>query len=333
MKKMKLAPIFHHHTVLQANKPIRIYGTGSGHAKITFDGETHQTVSTGDFWCLTFSPRPYGGPYELSVTLDGVTSVYTDLFVGEVLLLAGQSNMGYKLHKTNFPQERYEENPRLRYFAAERFASEDRFSPADGWVFCTKENAAFFSALGYHLGMLLSNEKKIAVGLLACYLGSSKIESWIPKEIALREEFYLPPEEKLDAPYAGEIRDHNTPGKLYGIRQQSLVPFSIGRVIWYQGESNTGRGEPKIYTQLLTELITRWRKDFMDDSLPFTVVQIADLDTRQDDGWRGIQAAQEQIVELLSHVTVIRSADVCEKNDIHPPTKTLLANRIFESIQ
>ena len=59
----------------------------------------------------------------------------------------------------------------------------------------------------------MSREKGIAVGLIACYLGSSKIESWIPAKITNREEFYLPPEEKFDSPYArGE---HNQPGKLY----------------------------------------------------------------------------------------------------------------------
>ena len=329
--KMKLAPIFNHHTVLQANKPIRIYGTGRGRAKVSFDGESHETFSTGDLWCLTFAPRPYGGPFDLSVTLDGVTTVYNDLFVGEVILLAGQSNMGYKLHKTPFPTECYEENPQLRYFAAERFDGEDQFSPADGWILTTPETAANFSAIGYHLGMLLSRKKRIAVGLLACYLGSSKIESWIPREISETPAFYLPPEEKFDSPYVRGA--HNEPGKLYGIRQQSLVPFSIGRVIWYQGESNTGRGEPRIYTHLLAELITQWRRDFMDDSLPFTVIQIADWDARQDDGWRGIQAAQEKIVEVVPHVTLIKSADVCEKNDIHPPTKDLLAKRILESIR
>ena len=328
---MKLAPIFNHHTVLQANKPIRIYGSGKGHAKVSFDGETHEILSTGDFWCLTFAPRPYGGPYVLSVTLDGVTTVYEDLFVGEVLLLAGQSNMGFKLHKTTFPKERYEDHAALRYFAAERFEGEDRTAPEDGWTPCTKENAAYFSALGYHLGLQMSREKGIAVGLIACYLGSSRIESWLPREIAEREEFYLPPEEKFDSPYVRGA--HNEPGKLYGIRQQSLVPFSIGRVLWYQGESNTGCGEPRIYTRLLGELITRWRMDFMDDSLPFTVIQIADWDARDDDAWHGIQAAQERIVEIVDGVTVIKSADVCEKNDIHPPTKTLLAERIWESIR
>ena len=70
----------------------------------------------------------------------------------------------------------------------------------------------------------------------------------------------------------------------------------------------------------------------MDEALPFTVVQIADWDARQDDAWRGIQRAQERISEVAEHVTVIRSADVCETFDIHPPTKIHLAMRILESI-
>ena len=328
---MKLSSIFSNGTALQANKPIRIYGSGKGKAEVLFDGERAQAVSGDGFWCLTLSPRPYGGPYELLVTLNGVTTRYKDLYVGEVLLLAGQSNMGFKLHKTSYPAESYEENPLLRYYTAERFEKEDRHAPEDGWVPCTKENAAFFSAIGYHLGMRMSRERGIAVGLIACYLGSSRIESWIPEEIARREEFYLPPEEKFDSPYVrGE---HNEPGRLYGIRQQSVVPYVLGRVIWYQGESNTGSGEGRIYTRLLSELIGRWREDFLDVSLPFTVIQIADWDARQDDGWRGIQRAQERIAELVDEVTIIRSSDLCETNDIHPPTKIHLAERIFESIR
>ncbi|MBR7098845.1 MAG: hypothetical protein IKC59_05465 [Clostridia bacterium] len=327
---MKLSPIFGDHTVLQANKPIRIFGSGAGKAEASFDGETQTAHSDGGSWCLTFSPRPYGGPYELSLSLNGEKSVYTDIFVGEVLLLAGQSNIAQKLRRTTYGEENYEENPMLRYFAARRFADEDAYSPEDGWVSCTKENAAYFSALGYHVGMEMSKQKKIAVGLIACYLGSSVIESWIPAEIGNQERFYLPREEKYDSPY---VRGpHNEYGMLYRTRQQSVVPFSIGRVIWYQGESNTGKSEWKHYTELLSELISCWRRDFMDEALPFTVVQIADWDARQDDAWRGIQRAQERISEVAEHVTVIRSADVCETFDIHPPTKIRLAMRILESI-
>ena len=142
---MKLAPIFNHHTVLQANRPIRIYGIGRGSATIRLNGEEKSIRSEGGFWCVTFSPRSYGGPYELSVTLNGETSVYTDIYVGEVLLLAGQSNMGFKLHKTSFPTDRYEDEPMVRYFASERFGTEDAFAPKDGWTPCTKETAPYFS--------------------------------------------------------------------------------------------------------------------------------------------------------------------------------------------
>ncbi len=328
---MKLAPIFCDHTVLQANKPIRIYGEGQGTAQISFDGESHSVCSCEDFWCLEFAPRPYGGPYTLTATLNGETSVYSDIYVGEVILLAGQSNIAMKLDKTAFPKEKIEDNPAVRYFAAARFGTEDATTPADGWISCTKERAGRFSAIGYHVGMDLSREKNIAVGLIACYLGASVIESWIPAEIGNREEFYLPPEEKYDSPFVHA--EHNEYGRLYGIRQQSIVPFSLGRVIWYQGESNTGRGEYKNYTKLLSELINCWRKDFLDPALHFYVVQIADFDERNDAAWRGIQTAQEKIVDFVDHVSVIRSADVCETFDIHPPTKIRLADRIWEKIK
>ena len=71
----------------------------------------------------------------------------------------------------------------------------------------------------------------------------------------------------------------------------------------------------------------------MDSKLPFYVVQIADRDARDDEAWHGIQAAQAKIVELLSDVYVIKSADVCESFDIHPPTKIKLAKRIYENLR
>ena len=327
---MKLAPIFCDHTVLQANKPIRVFGEGRGTATVFFDGETRSVCSDGGFWCLEFSPRTYGGPYTLTATVNGENTVYEDIYVGEVILLAGQSNIEMKLDKTAFPKESIEDNPAVRYFVAERFGTEDATTPADGWISCTKERAGRFSAIGYHLGMALSREKNTAVGLIACYRGASVIESWIPAEIGNREEFYLPPEEKYYSPYV--ITAHNEYGKLYGVRQQSIVPFSLGHVIWYQGESNTGKGEYKNYAKLLAELIDCWRKDFLDPRLPFYVVQIADFDERNDAAWKGIQTAQEKIVEFVDHVSVIHSADVCETFDIHPPTKDLLGKRIFECI-
>ena len=331
MVKMKLAPIFSSHAVFQANKPIRIFGNGEGCAEIIFDGEKKTANSEDGAWQVSFDPRPYGGPYTLTATLNGEKTVLTDIYVGEVLLLAGQSNIAMKLDKTSFPVEQIKENLAVRYFAARRFENEDETSPEDGWVLCEKERAGRFSAIGYHVGMELSEGRGVAVGLIACYLGASVIESWMPRGITDCEQFYLPPEEKYSSPYAKG--PHNEKGMLYSVRFKSIVPFSVGGVIWYQGESNTGPSEHKIYTRLLAELITCWRGDLMDSKLPCYVVQIADRDARDDEAWHGIQAAQAKIVELLSDVYVIKSADVCESFDIHPPTKIKLAKRIYENLR
>lgn len=328
---MQINKIFSDGVVFQANKPVRIYGTGAGKVTATFNGVTASGEFCEEKWFLSLGTFGYGGPYQLEVDLNGEKTVLKDIYVGEVILLAGQSNIAMVLSGSSYPQEIIEDNDLVRYFTSELFENQGHFSPDDGWVYCTKENAPHFSAIGYHLGMKLSCEKGVAVGLIACYLGSSVIESWLPQEITDKECYQLPKEEKYDSPYVHG--PHNKHGALYNVRQQSIVPFSLGNIIWYQGESNTGSGEWKIYTELLTELIDCWRNDFMDSDLPFTVVQIADWDERTDFGWKGIQRAQEKITEKVKNVKVVKSADVCETFDIHPPTKIHLANRIYENIK
>lgn len=328
---MELNEIFTDGMVFQANKPIRIYGKGKGCVTATLNGITASGEFCGDKWLLELNPLQYGGPYNLTVDLNGQTKVIKEVYIGEVILLAGQSNIAMSLSGSSYPKEDIEDNPLLRCFAARRYENQGHFDSSDGWIYCTKETAPHFSAIGYHLGMKLSREKEIAVGLISCYLGSSVIESWLPYSIASDKRFYLPKEEKYDSPYVHG--PHNEYGVLYNTRQQSVVPFALGNVLWYQGESNTGSGEWKIYTDLLESLINCWRKDFMDSTLPFIVVQIADWDERTDYGWKGIQIAQQKITERLDNVKVVKSADVCETYDIHPPTKIYLANRIYEAIK
>ena len=328
---MKLNKIFADGMVFQANKPIRIFGTGKGKVKATLENITVSKEFFEDKWLLELEPLQYGGPYNLNLDLNGDAIVIKDVYIGEVILLAGQSNIAMSLSGTSYDKKNIEDNSLVRFFASELYENQGHFSSDDGWIYCTKENAPHFSAIGYHIGMQLFKEKGIAVGLIACYLGSSVIESWIPSEIAKDKRFYLPKEEKYDSPYVHG--PHNEAGKLYSVRQQSVVPFALGNVVWYQGESNTGRSEWKVYTDLLQALIICWRKDFLNDGLPFVVVQIADWDERTDYGWKGIQEAQEKITERLENVKLVKSADVCETYDIHPPTKIHLANRIFESLK
>lgn len=327
---MTLANIFSDGAVLQAGKPIRIFGEGDGTAEIEFDGEKKTARAEGGRFCVEFSPRPYGGPFELAFTSGGETRTLRHIRVGEVILLAGQSNMALKLKYTSHPAEKYATEPLLRMFCGGVYTGEHNFDPQKGWVTCTPDTAPDFSAIGYHLGLELCRTRGVAVGLLSCSLGSTVIESWIPSEIGSRPEFYLPPEEKFDSPYVHG--DHNIYGAMYALKQQPLTPYSVGNAVWYQGESNSGPSEHRNYAALLCALIAQWRQDFCDPALPFCVVQIANWDRRDDEAWHGIQAAQARMPDLIDGVISIPSADLCETDDIHPPTKHLLAHRIFESI-
>ena len=332
---MLLNEIFTDGMILQAFKNIKIYGSGSGKISVNIADITKTTEINTDKWILELPALPYGGPYEMTVDLNGEVIIIKDVYIGEVVFLGGQSNMAMSLGGSSYPEESYEDNPLVRMYTAAPFEGEGeykgRFSPKDGWVKCNKETAPHFSAIGYHIGNELCREKNIAVGLISCALGSTVIESWMPAEISAQEKLYLPKEEKYDSPFVhGPYNEH---GILYKVRQQSVVPYTLGNVVWYQGESNTGSGEWKIYTLLLAELIKCWRKDFMDEKLPFIVVQIADWDMRDDDAWHGIQRAQEKVVEYVDNVCVVKSADVCETHDIHPPTKINLAKRIVEALK
>ena len=111
----------------------------------------------------------------------------------------------------------------------------------------------------------------------------------------------------------------------------TIVPYAVTHVTWYQGESNTGRLEGTVYAELLTAMIGRWREDLRCPGLPFTVIQLADFDSRRDDAWRAVQAAQMRVPGMCPGVKCVRCADVCETDGIHPPTKWRLAERVAES--
>jgi len=330
---MKLNQIFTDHMVFQANKPIRIFGEGKGTVSIEFAEKKITKFCQEEKWIVELPSMDYGGPYDLKIFLEKEEKLLKDVYIGDVYLLAGQSNIELSLEFIKYPEEELEGCPLVRAFMQDRVEISPNITSADGWMVCGEtEKLKFWSALGYHLALEISKKKNIAVGLVFCYKGASIIESWLPEEIVGKEEYQLPLEERYLSRSACKDAPHNKTSALYYSTQQKIAPFSFSYAIWYQGESNTGCGEYKTYSGLLKELIYCWREDFADCDLPFIVVEIADLDDRQDDGWKKIQQIQRNIENEMENVISVKSADVCESFDIHPPTKKFLAHRIAKII-
>ena len=328
---MILNKIFTDHMVFQANKPIRIFGEGAGEITVEFQNIVETKSFKTDKWVLELPAMDYGGPYEMNILLNGEKISLEDIYIGEVYLLAGQSNIELSLEGVNFPEKDFEKCPLIRAYMQDRVTLSPNIRSEHGWMVCGEtDKLKFWSALGYFMALEIAKKKNVAVGLVFCYKGASVIESWLPEEIVLDEKYQIPFEERYLSRSTEKDSPHNKTGALYNATQQKIVPFSFSAVVWYQGESNTGDGDYKIYGSLLKELILCWRKDLMDLSLQFVVVEIADFDARNDNGWKKIQEIQANVGSCVKNVISVKSADVCESFDIHPPTKKLLAKRIAD---
>ncbi len=331
-RTMKTAAIFADGMVLAEGRPVRVYGTGDGTATVSFRGKTASAKSVDGRWMVELPPGEAGGPFEMTIDLGGKVRTIHDVMVGEVLVMAGQSNMQFRLAESTTDRAKWVDDPAIRSFSLPRLEEGEPYKPEDGWIALKKSNAGSWSALGYEIAIRRRARRGVAIGVINCYQGASVIQTWMPESLAREPRFALPPEgcahpdSRIDA-----YSRWNRAGTLYRFAFSMIVPYGVTHVTWYQGESNTGKLEGKVYAELLAAMIGRWRKDLMYDGLPFTVVQIADLGERPRDAWRAIQDAQMRVPAICPNVKCVRSADVCENDGIHPPTKWRLAARIADS--
>ena len=119
------------------------------------------------------------------------------------------------------------------------------------------------------------------------------------------------------------------PGGLYNGLISPIIGYGLKGVIWYQGESNAGRGRE--YCQLFKDLIRDWRTQFARPELPFLFVQLANLGipVKQpaESGWAELRDSQRQALELPNTGMAV-ACDIGEWNDIHPLNKKEVGRRL-----
>ncbi len=334
---MELNKIFSSHMVFPAGKPVCVYGVGKGKVVITFNGSKMELISEKDGWCVAFSPMEYGGPYTMEIDLDGEMTVLEDIYIGEVYLFSGQSNMAFHTGESNTPKEMYEDNSMLRIFSPSRFGTSG-LTPEDGWTLATKDNVASWSAVGYAASRYVQKDKNVAVGVIVSAQGASVIESWVPAKTFENNGIVVSKDGKFidHFEHANDKYYWNEHGYLYENSLSEIIPFSLSAVVWYQGESDASQDEALVYAKELSILIEKWRDDFCNNDLPFVIVQIADLikdgPWRDLDAWKLLQEAQLDVQKFTHNVVTVISKDVCENDDIHPKTKHILARRVADAL-
>lgn len=337
-EEMFLAPIFSDHMVVAAGKPVRVFGTGDGEVGVAFRGKTVKAESIYGKWCVTLPAGEAGGPFEMTVEMaNGKRRVLKDVAVGEVLIMAGQSNMQFKLGESTTDPKTWVSDPMIREFTTTRLERQEPYYAKDGWIVLDKANAGKWCAIGYETAIRRAKAKGIPVGIINCYQGAALIQAFMPEELARSPRLSVP----------GRFRSHfdekeeyysiwNRSGTLYRKQFGEIAPFSVSAVVWYQGESNTGSvKESELYAEQMAAMIGQWRVDLGDAFLPFVVIQLANFDAcRRQDAWHAMQVAQARVPELCPFVKTVRSDDVCESDKgIHPPTKWRIAERVAKALE
>ncbi|MGG5372339.1 sialate O-acetylesterase [Enterococcus sp. AZ196] len=120
------------------------------------------------------------------------------------------------------------------------------------------------------------------------------------------------------------------PAGLYYTMFKKIVPYTFLGVIWYQGEEDTQHGY--LYEELLSMLMKQWRADLQAE-VPFYIVQLPLCVDKPNHDWPAVRQAQAKISENMKATFLVTSLDCGLPDNIHPPEKNVLGERIGEIIQ
>lgn len=119
------------------------------------------------------------------------------------------------------------------------------------------------------------------------------------------------------------------PAGLYECLVQRVCPYTLRGFLYYQGE--TDETKSVIYDKLLQGLITCWRKDWKDNTLPFLLVQLPMYQAKGDPDWKEwcmIRENQMKTYQTMKNTGIAVILDCGEFNEIHPRVKTPVGERL-----
>ena len=190
--EVQLARLFSDGMVIQRDISISVWGKGIPGEKVRVslaDLVGSASVDVDSTWIVELPKSEAGGPYILQVNEEKVNDVY----IGDVWLAGGQSNMEWKLKASVVGAEQeFEEggNPEIRFFKVPNTYSAIPQTELKGgeWKVATKENLPEFSAVAWFFAKRNHAEKNVPVGIIESNWGGSPAEGWTDLEILAAQE-------------------------------------------------------------------------------------------------------------------------------------------------
>ncbi len=322
--QLRLPALFSDHMVVQQGVPIRFWGWArAGEAvEVRFGDEVKSTIAgSSGRWQVTFSARPAGGPFEINVRGEGSELHISDVYVGEVWVASGQSNMEWPVAMSQDPDKEIPEAnyPLIRFFEVGHTVSDNPVEDAVGrWRVCSPETVGGFSAVAYYFAREIHRLRNVPIGIIQAAWGGTPAEAWtsrptleshpVLQKILDRWQKIVEEYPEAEKRYKEQLKKWQeegerakaegkpippppwpplgpgspwTPSGLFNGMIAPLTRYPIRGVIWYQGESNVGRARE--YCVLFPGLVSDWRKAWGIGDFPFLFVQLANFLPRKEE--------------------------------------------------
>lgn len=179
--------------IFQQGLPIVFEGRGVNgkQVEVTFLNEKKRAEVAQGKWKVEFPPQKASHePLSITISHDNSIKNIRDALIGELWILAGQSNMGWTVSQsTDATLDLLDKKfPSIRYFTFEPGSAD---SPQEDvfrgiWLKAEEKQTAFWSAVGLYFANHLQSKVDVPIGLIQTSMGGTIIQSWIPKEILMQ---------------------------------------------------------------------------------------------------------------------------------------------------
>ena len=250
-------------------------------------------------------------------------------------------------------------HPKLRLFHVKVGTSSypmDDLAAEQTWTACTPGSVASFSAVAYFFGRELLEREKVPIGLIESNLGGTPAEAWTSLDALTSDSSLMPVfaaraqmmdgsetimlQQKAEKLEDERAKAHNkpmpqhpwrpdtstwAPASLYNAMIAPLTSLPLRGVIWYQGESNTGRERAPVYERLFPAMMEDWRAHWAQGNFPFLFVQIANFNSEDD--WPTVREAQRKALAVANTGMAV-TIDIGNPAMIHPTNKQEVGHRL-----
>ena len=327
---ISLPNFYDENMVLQRGEPHVITGRAASsteHIEVKLEkgeliSKADAEIKDGRFEAV-LSPLPASlEPYKLTVSAGSQETVISSVYIGDVFLLAGQSNMaqnynyqtgeqlGNGVTTSNLPERVSDE--RIKHFTINQTAaSEPTFDVPfknGSWQSLSDANNKTLSYIGMFVAQKrLKEEPDVPIGLISAAWNGTTINRWMRKSDDNKTLNYTP-----------------TNGDIFNNHIAPLIGYPLKAVLWYQGESDASN--PIAYAEAFPQLIRDWRGLWKKPDLPFLFVQLARY---SGDNYAPLRAAQlSALNEENVGMAVILDTDKGTYKNIHPLGKEDVADRL-----